>query len=202
MAARVELRSITSEGGNRLLRIIRRGSGSVVTWRRAQIVLLAVQRMPAAKIAEVAFTDADTVRELIHNFNRDGFDALYPRYRGGRPRTFSLPERQQIKRIALSSFGVARLAAIVGVATILATGFGCERCGCAGAARFSARVARSAARSGSGPGELFLSAREPDHAGDALGSGGDQRGFLESGFAEPQPEAARLRARCRNDDAP
>lgn len=102
MAARVELRSIRSEEGNRLLRIIRRGSGSVVTWRRAQIVLLAAQRMPAAKIAEVAFTDADTVRELIHNFNRDGFDALYPRYRGGRPRTFSLPERQQIKRIALS----------------------------------------------------------------------------------------------------
>jgi hypothetical protein len=30
------------------------------------------------------------------------FDALYPRYRGGRPRTFTLPERQQIKRIALS----------------------------------------------------------------------------------------------------
>lgn len=102
MAARVELRSITNEEGNRLLRIIRRGSGSVVTWRRAQIVLLAAQRMPAAKIAEVAFTDADTVRELIHNFNRDGFDALYPRYRGGRPRTFTLPERQQIKRIALS----------------------------------------------------------------------------------------------------
>ena len=39
---------------------------------------------------------------MIHNFNRDGFDALYPRYRGGRPRTFTLPERQQIKRIALS----------------------------------------------------------------------------------------------------
>jgi len=66
MAARVELRSITNEEGNRLLRIIRRGSGSVVTWRRAQIVLLAAQRMPAAKIAEVAFTDADAVRELIH----------------------------------------------------------------------------------------------------------------------------------------
>ena len=41
MAARVELREITNEEGNRLLRIIRRGSGSVVTWRRAQIVLLA-----------------------------------------------------------------------------------------------------------------------------------------------------------------
>ena len=102
MAARVELREISNEEGNRLLRIVRRDSGSVVTWRRAQIVLLAAQRMPAPKIAEVVFTDADTVRDVIHNFNRDGFDALYPRYRGGRPRTFTLPERQQIKRIALS----------------------------------------------------------------------------------------------------
>ena len=101
MAARVELREISNEEGNRLLRIVRRDSGSVVTWRRAQVVLLAAQRMPAAKIAEVVFTDPDTVRDVIHNFNRDGFDALYPRYRGGRPRTFALPERQQIKRIAL-----------------------------------------------------------------------------------------------------
>jgi transposase len=37
-----------------------------------------------------------------HNFNADGFDALYPRYRGGRPPTFTLPQRQQIKKVALS----------------------------------------------------------------------------------------------------
>jgi transposase len=102
MAARVELREISNDEGNRLLRLIRRSSGSVVTWRRAQIVLLAAQRMPPARIAEVVFTDPDTVRDVIHNFNRDGFDALYPRYRGGRPRSFTLPERQEIKRVALS----------------------------------------------------------------------------------------------------
>src|SRR4249919_3773713 len=102
MAARVELREITSGEGNRLLRIVRRGGGSVVTWRRAQIVLLAAQRMPATRIAEVVFSDPDTVREVIHNFNCDGFDCLYPRYRGGRPRTFTLPERRAITRIALS----------------------------------------------------------------------------------------------------
>jgi Helix-turn-helix domain len=82
MATRVELREVSNEEGNRLLRIVRRDSGSVVTWRRAQVVLLAAQRMPPGRIAEVAFTDADTVRDVIHNFNRDGFDALYPRYRG------------------------------------------------------------------------------------------------------------------------
>jgi hypothetical protein len=50
----------------------------------------------------VVFTDPDTVREVIHNFNRHGFDSLYPRYAGGRPQTFTLPKRQEIKRIALS----------------------------------------------------------------------------------------------------
>ncbi len=102
MAARVQLREITSEEGNRLLRIVRRSSGSVVTWRRAQVVLLSAQGMSPPAISEVVFTDPDTVREVIHNFNRDGFDALYPRYRGGRPQTFTLPKRQEIKRIALS----------------------------------------------------------------------------------------------------
>jgi transposase len=102
LAARVELRQITNEDGNRLLRIVRRGSGSVVTWRRAQIVLLSAQGMSPARISEVVFTDPDTVREVIHNFNRDGFDALYPRYGGGRPATFTLPQRRKIKKIALS----------------------------------------------------------------------------------------------------
>jgi transposase len=102
MAARVELREISNEEGNRLLRIVRRGSGSVVTWRRAQIVLLAAQGMSPTRISEVVFTDPDTVRELIHNFNRDGFDALYPRYRGGRPQSFTLPQRREIKKLALS----------------------------------------------------------------------------------------------------
>jgi transposase len=102
MAAWVQLREITSEEGSRLLRIVRRTSGSVVTWRRAQIVLLSAQGMSPPAISEVVFTDPDTVREVIHNFNGDGFNALYPRYRGGRPQTFTLPKRQEIKRIALT----------------------------------------------------------------------------------------------------
>src|SRR6266508_3015081 len=102
MAARVQLREISTEEGNRLLRMVRRTSGSVVTWRRAQTVLLSAQGMSPPRISEVVFTDPDTVRDVIHNFNRDGFDSLYPRYRGGRPRTFTLPQRQQIKRIALA----------------------------------------------------------------------------------------------------
>jgi transposase len=102
MAARVGLRELSPEEGNRLLRIVRRGTGSVVTWRRAQIVLLSAQGMSPPKISEVVFTDPDSVREVIHNFNGDGFEALYPRYRGGRPPTFTLPKRREIKRIALT----------------------------------------------------------------------------------------------------
>jgi transposase len=102
MARQVELRPITAYEGNRLLRIVRRSSGSVVTWRRAQMVLLAAQAMPVSQIAKVTFTSQDRVRDVIHNFNADGFDALYPRYRGGRPPTFTLPQRQQIKKVARS----------------------------------------------------------------------------------------------------
>nr|WP_232789694.1 hypothetical protein [Streptomyces jeddahensis] len=40
MAERVRVREIDDDEVKRLLRIIRRGTGSVVTWRRAQMVLL------------------------------------------------------------------------------------------------------------------------------------------------------------------
>jgi len=102
VAARVQLREITNDEGNRLLGMVRRTSGSVVTWRRARIVLVSAQMMSPPRISEVVFTDPDTVRDVIHNVNSDGFESLYPRYRGGRPRTFTLPERDEIKKIALS----------------------------------------------------------------------------------------------------
>ncbi|WP_326608062.1 helix-turn-helix domain-containing protein [Streptomyces sp. NBC_01800] len=102
MPERVRVREIDDDEGRRLLRIIRRGAGSVVTWRRAQMVLLSAQGMPVAKIAEVSFTSDDRVRDVIHNFNADGFDSLYPKYSGGRPKTFTLPERREIKKIAKS----------------------------------------------------------------------------------------------------
>ena len=47
-------------------------------------------------------TSEDRVREVIHNFSTDGFDSLTPRYAGGRPPKFTLPERQAIKKVALS----------------------------------------------------------------------------------------------------
>jgi transposase len=102
VAERVRVRELSNQEGNRLLRIVPRSSGSVVTWRRAQMVLLSAQGMDVAQIAQVTFTSPDRVRDVLHNFNLDGFDSLYPRYRGGRPRTFTLAQRRAIKQLGLS----------------------------------------------------------------------------------------------------
>ena len=99
---RLRVREIDDDEGQRLVRIVRRGSGSVVTWRRAQMVLLPAQGMDAAAIAKVAFTSQDRVRDVIRNFNADGFSSLYPRYKGGRPPKFTLAQRREIKKIAKS----------------------------------------------------------------------------------------------------
>ena len=72
----------------------------MVTWRRAQMVLLSAQGMDVVAIATVSFTSQDRVRDVIRNFNADGFGSLYPRYNGGRPPKFTLAQRREIKKIA------------------------------------------------------------------------------------------------------
>jgi transposase len=105
MAERVRVRDIDNDEGNRLLRMVRRSSGSVVTWRRAHMVLLSAQGMDTGQIAEVTFSSPDRVRDVIHNFNTDGFDSLRPKYAGGRPPKFGVDQRAEIKRIALARPG-------------------------------------------------------------------------------------------------
>ena len=102
MTERLRVREIDDDEGRRLVRIIRRGSGSVVTWRRAQMVLLSAQGMDVPAIAKVAFTSEDRVRDVIRNFNADGFGSLYPKYKGGHPPKFTLAQRREIKKIAKS----------------------------------------------------------------------------------------------------
>ncbi len=65
------------------------------------MVLLSAQGMDVAGIATVAFTSPDRVRDVLNNVNADGFDSLIPRYAGGRPPTFTLPQRVHVKKIAL-----------------------------------------------------------------------------------------------------
>src|SRR5450631_4119522 len=99
---RLRVREIDDDEGRRLVRIVRRGSGSVVTWRRAQMVLLSAQGMDVPAIAKVAFTSEDRIRDVIGNFNADGFASLYPKYKGGHPPKFTLSQRREIKKIAKS----------------------------------------------------------------------------------------------------
>jgi hypothetical protein len=75
------LGEITALDGRRLLRIVLGGSGSAVTWQRAQIVSLAFQSMPPDQICEVTAADRQTVCRVIESFDRDGFDSLDPAYR-------------------------------------------------------------------------------------------------------------------------
>jgi hypothetical protein len=62
---RLRVREIDDDEGQRLVRIIRRGSGSVVTWRHAQMVLLSARGMVVPAIAKAAFTSEDRVRPRI-----------------------------------------------------------------------------------------------------------------------------------------
>ena len=59
------------------------------------------------QISRVTFTSEERVRDVIHNFNADAFESLYPRYKGGRQPKFSEAQRERssgsrsrIRRIA------------------------------------------------------------------------------------------------------
>jgi len=89
VAERVRVREIDDDEGRRLVRIVRRDSGSVVTWRRAQMVLLPAQGMDVAGIARVAFTSEDRGQRQEQG-TRPGTTAspprhLYPYRRGAAP---------------------------------------------------------------------------------------------------------------------
>jgi transposase len=102
---RLRVREVDDDWGRRLVRIVRRGSGSVVTWRRAQMVLLSARHMDVPAIAKVAFTSGDRVRDVIRNFSADGFGSLYPKYRGGRPAKLTLAQRREVKKTARAKPG-------------------------------------------------------------------------------------------------
>jgi transposase len=44
----------------------------------------------------------DRARDVLHNFNADGFASFYLKYKGGQPKTFTLPERREIEKIVKS----------------------------------------------------------------------------------------------------
>ena len=97
----IGVRELDNDEGNRLLRTcdgprVRWCGGAGPRWCCGR------PRMDVAQIAKVAFTSPDRVREVLHIFNDDGFAWLEPRYSGGWPPTFTVPERREIKKTALS----------------------------------------------------------------------------------------------------
>ena len=103
MAERVQVRDLTNDEGRKLLSIIGgvRGRWCGGDERRSCCGRRSAMDVPA--IAKIAFTSEDRVREVIHNFNDDGFDSLDTRstpvagHRRSRCRSAS-----EIKKIALS----------------------------------------------------------------------------------------------------
>jgi transposase len=85
----VKVRDLSDEEGKRLQRIVRRGGGSTIRYRRALIVLASAGGNSVPVIARLVFADEDRVREVIHRFNELGMASLDPRWAGGRPRRIS-----------------------------------------------------------------------------------------------------------------
>ena len=85
--------------------------GGAEYYRKVNRALLRLRKAPervlrhssghlATGTEQVSFISEDRVRDVIHNFNADGFGSLYPRYSGGRPPKFTLPQRREIQVVA------------------------------------------------------------------------------------------------------
>ena len=102
MAQPVRARRLSDQEGQTLLRIVRRGSQDTVRYRRALIVMASARGTPVAAIARLIAGHEDTVRDVIHAFNRIGLAALDPHWAGGRPRLSSPDEQHYLIATALT----------------------------------------------------------------------------------------------------
>jgi transposase len=67
---------------------------------RAAILLGSNVKTPVPQIARMWLTDESRVRQVIHEFNEEGFDSLRPKYRGGRPRRITPTGRKRVVGVA------------------------------------------------------------------------------------------------------
>lgn len=96
----VYVRELRGTEGQRLQRLIRRGSQPIAV-RRAQVVLASAQGARVPDIARRLYFSPQHVRTILKAFNAQGFVALEPRYRGGRPRKLSAEQRSLLLETAL-----------------------------------------------------------------------------------------------------
>lgn len=94
------VRDIKDFEGRKLQQIVRRGKDRIRV-RRAQIILSSAQGYKVPRIADMLYFSAEHVRTIIKAFNADGFDALAPKYGGGRPPKFTEEQRSLIVETAM-----------------------------------------------------------------------------------------------------
>lgn len=97
----VFVRELTDEEGQKLVGITRR-SKDQVRLRRAIVVLGSAQGQSVPEIAKLLRCTEGYVRDVIHAFNERGFEALDPKWSGGRPPVADEHTRRRIRRIALT----------------------------------------------------------------------------------------------------
>ncbi|MFB9304479.1 helix-turn-helix domain-containing protein [Kibdelosporangium philippinense] len=95
VAEPVKVRRLTDQEGQRLQRIVRRGSTNSVRYRRAMMILASADGNRVPVIAQLVAADEDTAREVLHRFNEIGLACLDPQWAGGRPRLLS-PDQEDL----------------------------------------------------------------------------------------------------------
>jgi transposase len=98
----VFVRPLSMGEGRRLQRIMRTARDPV-RMRRAIVVMMSGQGQFVPDITALLQVSADYVRDVIHAFNERGFDALDPKWSGGRPRRIGEQIREWICLIARTS---------------------------------------------------------------------------------------------------
>lgn len=105
----VSVRQLSAAEHGELGRITDDRAGSVIRWQRAQIVLLNSLGWSTAAVATQLLLTEQRVRDVIANFNEDGFPSLEYRYTGGRQPEHSPEEERDARAVAGAPPGRAGL---------------------------------------------------------------------------------------------
>jgi len=96
------VRDLKAGEGQKLQSLLRRGK-SVISVRRAQVILSLAQGMKVPAIARQVYLSEQYVRQIIQRFNEDGLASLAPRYGGGRPAEITPEQKAEIVEMGLDA---------------------------------------------------------------------------------------------------
>src|SRR5699024_12546654 len=82
VSAPLKARRLTDFEGQKLQRIVRRGSTNSVRYQRAMMILASFSGNTVPVISRLVVADEKTVRELLHAFNDQGLSCLDPECAG------------------------------------------------------------------------------------------------------------------------